>query len=82
MYAIIYNHKYGTDVTVADTEEEAFEFAEEIVAQWRGDFRVDPDLSNGDALQNWVEITGGTECIDVQQTWNVKDFKELENATD
>jgi hypothetical protein len=82
MYAIIYTHKYGTDVSIADTEEEAFQFAEEIVAYWRDDFKVDPDLSDGDALQDWVELTGGTESIDVQFVWHVKDCKREEEEED
>lgn len=80
MYAIIYTHKYGINVTIADTEEDAFKFAEEIVAEWRDDFKVDPEFSNGDALQQWVELTDGRESIDVQYAWHVKDIKGEDNA--
>ena len=83
MYAIIYTHKYGTDVTIADTEEQAFAFAHEIVEEWRDDFQIPPEVSNEDALQQWVELTYGTECIDVQHVWHVDDMKgekEEDNA--
>ena len=78
MYAIVYTHKFGMDVNVADDEASAFEFAEGIVGEWRDDFNVDPELSNGDALQDWIEITNGTECIDVLPVWHIKDFKPEE----
>lgn len=75
MYAIVYSHRFGIDVNVADDEATAFEFAEKIVEEWRNEFKVDPELSTGDALQNWCEISGGTESIEVVKTWNVKDYK-------
>lgn len=78
MYAIVYSHRHGIDVTVADDEASAFEFAEGIVGCWRDDFNVDPQLSNGDALQDWCEITGGTESIEVVSAWHVDDLKDEE----
>jgi len=79
MYAIVYSHRYGIDVNVADDEASAYKFAEEIVEQWRDDYRVDPELSNGDALQDWCEITGGTESIEVVSAWHVDDLKDEED---
>ena len=82
MYAIVYQHQYGVDVAVADDEASAYEQAKKLVREWRDDFNVPEEMSDGDALQNWCELTHGRESIEVVTAFHVDDFKEPENATD
>jgi hypothetical protein len=78
MYAIVYQHQYGVDVAIADDEESAYKQAEKLVRAWRDDFNVPEEMSDGDALQNWYELTAAREFIEVTPAFHVDDFKEPE----
>ena len=79
MYAIVYQHQYGVDVSVADDEESAYKQAEKLVRAWRDDFNVPEELTDGDALQDWCELTHGRESIEVVTAWHVDDLKDEED---
>jgi hypothetical protein len=76
MYAVVYQHQHGVDVAVADDEQSAYEHAESIVREWRSDFDVPEEMSDGDALQDWHEITQGIESIEVVTAFHVDDLKD------
>ena len=76
MYAVVYQHQYGVDVVVADDEQSAYEHAESIVRGWRRDFNVPEGMSDGDALQDWCELTQGRESIEVVSAFHVDDLKD------
>ena len=65
VWAVVYQHKFGTDVFVADDEEVAHEQALTLVRTYRDDFKADPSDHEDDLLRDWGEVTGGQEFIDV-----------------
>lgn len=66
-WAVIYTHRHGVDVFTALTEEAAAAHALYLVKTWRVEFGVDPEISDEDALSDWMELTGGREMIETTQ---------------
>jgi len=66
-WVVIYSHKFGIDVGVYHNAKDAEEAAINIVKEYRKDFDIDEKMSDIDVLNNWDELTHGTEWIDVTQ---------------
>jgi hypothetical protein len=64
-WVVVYQHKFGTDVFIAEDEEVAHEQALSLVRTYREDFNADPEDDEDDLLRDWCEVTGGQEFIDV-----------------
>jgi hypothetical protein len=64
VFVVTYNHKHGQDVVAYSNEAAAHEGALSIVREYREDFQVDAEISDEDALVNWIEHTGYQEWIE------------------
>ena len=60
-----YQHKHGTDFILCDTWETAGKAAESIAAEWRGEWAIDKDLTDKECADDWGDLTGWTEFINV-----------------
>ena len=67
VWVVIYTHRQGLDVFAALTEDAAHKHALFLVKTWRGEFYVDPELSDEEALADWMECTGGREMIETNK---------------
>jgi len=60
-----YQHKHGTDFVLCDSWETADKAAESIVAEYRGEWAIDEDLTDKQCVDSWGDLTGWTEFINV-----------------
>ena len=63
VYLVTYEHRHGTDHTVVATQSLAEAAMLEWVREWRADFQIPEDITDEQALQDWYDLTGGTECL-------------------
>ena len=55
--------KHGIDINVYKAQADAERAALQIVAQYRDDFNIAPDLLDAEILANWSELTHDLESI-------------------
>ena len=60
-----YQHKHGTDFVLRDSWETADKAAESIAAEYRGEWAIDEDLTDEYCVENWGDLTGWTEFINL-----------------
>ena len=60
-----YQHKHGTDFVLCDSWETAGKAAESIAAQYRGEWAIDEDLTDKQCVDDWGDLTGWNEFINV-----------------
>ena len=63
VYLVTYEHKHGTDHTVVATQALAEAAMLEWVREWRAVFQIPEDITDEQALQDWFDLTGCTECV-------------------
>ncbi len=62
-----YQHKHGTDFFLCDSWETAGKAAESIAAEWRSEWSIDEDLTDKECVEDWGDLTGWNEFINVHQ---------------
>ena len=65
IWLLLYEHKYGRDVTIYRTEADANEAALELIREYREGYDVGPDVTDQEAWDDWDTITDGVEYLDV-----------------
>jgi hypothetical protein len=63
---LLYSHRHGIDIELFKTMEEAHAYALSIVKEYRQDLGVPESLSDQEALDDWPELTGCGEFIEIE----------------